>query len=179
MLSYWITLSLNLADDAEEVISWLWITACCHLQFLMDKTQQSFSKCWMECVQSQPREEYLSVPMVDGPPQLESLWEKNLSEAPRCARGSAQREDLGRIGWFCAAEDVDEAAPNVGRVSGRQLWEARAWSWREGGRQPQPMVDREQLLDWANTCKEMILQHWNGGGYIVITVNGSLLTQHP
>ena len=141
VVMHWITLSLNLADDAEEVISWLWIIACCHLQYLMIQTQQFISKCWIECVQSQPREEYLSVPMVDGPPQLETLWKENLSEATRCARGSAPREDLGRIGWFCAVENVDEAGPNVGRGSGRLLWEAGAWSWREGGRQPQPMVD--------------------------------------
>ena len=38
--------------------------------------------------------------MVDGPPQLETLWEKNLSEAPRCARGSAQGRILVVLGGF-------------------------------------------------------------------------------
>ena len=36
-------------------------------------------------------------------------------------RSRLRREDLGRIGWFCAAEVVDEAGPNVGRGSGRLL----------------------------------------------------------
>ena len=177
ILSYWITLSLNLADDAEEVISWLWITACCHLQFLMNKTQNCISgcKCRIEWVQSQPREEYLSVPMVDGPPQLESLWEKNLSEAPRCARGSAQREDLGRIGWFCAAEDVDK------RLVLTLVEDLVGCSERPGlGRGRREAANLNQWWTGSGSWIEQILvKKWFRGGYIVITVNGSLLTQHP